>query len=75
MPICPVTKKWDFTFSPIFILRPFGEGRANFNTWDLTSAYMYMPVKFYPDPLRFSGVIPENPICSDYIVRWMHAYA
>jgi len=33
-----------------------------------------MPVKFYPDLLRFSGVIREKPILSNYILC-CHAYA
>ena len=27
-----------------------------------------MSVKFYPDPLRFGGVIRGKPILSDYII-------
>jgi len=27
-----------------------------------------MPVKFYPDPLSFAGVIREKPILSKYII-------
>jgi len=46
------------------ILRPFGPRHPSFNTFDL-----HTPTKFYPDLLRFAGVIPENPICSDY-KRW-----
>jgi len=34
---------------------------------------LHMPVKFYPNSLRFAWVIPENPIHSDYIVCCMHA--
>jgi len=33
-----------------------------------------MPVKFYPDPLRFAGVIREKPILSKYILHG-HAFA
>jgi len=29
-----------------------------------------MPVKFYPDPLRFAGVIREEPILSEYILHF-----
>jgi len=32
-----------------------------------------MHVNFYPDSLRFAGVIPKNPICSYYIVRCLYA--
>jgi len=47
----------------------------HFNTWDLSTAYVYMPVKFCQDPLRFAGgVIREKPILSKYILR-SHAYA
>jgi len=42
------------------ILRPFSPGRKNLNRWDLSSAYM--PLKFYPDPSRFAGVIREKLI-------------
>ena len=52
MPICPVTKKCDFTvvyslqnthFSPPFCARLTQEpGRQTFNTWDLSSAYIWL---------------------------------
>jgi len=28
---------------------------------------LHIPVKFYPDPLQFAGVIREKPILSKYI--------
>jgi len=33
-----------------------------------------MPAKFYLDKLRFAGVTPENPICSDYIPACVHMH-
>ena len=48
------------TFSTA-ILHPFGLGHQNFNTWDLTFR-LHMPVKLYPDLLRFARVICEKPI-------------
>jgi len=30
-----------------------------------------MPIKFYPDPLKFAGVIREKPILSKYAVMHM----
>jgi len=35
---------------------------------------LHKPVKFYPDPLRFAGVIREKPIFSKCILR-CHAFA
>jgi len=52
------------------LLHPFGPGCQDFNKWDLS----LMPVKFYLDPLTFTGVIREKPILSKYISR-CHAYA
>ena len=56
MPICVVTKKNEL-LHPLqnmhlfaAILRPFGPERQNFNTWNLSSAWVW-PVKFYLDPL------------------------
>jgi len=40
------------------ILRPFGPWPKNFNTLDLSSAYI--PVKFCPDPLMFAGDIRDK---------------
>jgi len=46
MVICPVTKKSKFIVplrnTHLFsaVLHPFGRGRQNFNTWDISSAYI-----------------------------------
>jgi len=66
--LCPVTKKCDFivpvtkpcTFFAA-ILRSFGPVRQNFKNL----AYEFglnVFVQFYPDPLRFAGVIRKTPI-------------
>ena len=66
MPICPVTKKCKFIghskkLPPsTAIFRPFGPGRQNFNTRFYVG--LHKPVKFYPDALRFAGVIREKHI-------------
>jgi len=54
------------------ILRAFGPGRQNFNTRFYVG--LHKPEKFYPDALRFAGVIREKPIFSKYILR-RHAFA
>jgi len=59
MPICPVIEKNEF--SSLYSLQkraPFrrhfcGTGRQNFKT--RFEFGLHMPVKFYPDPLRFAG--------------------
>jgi len=75
MPICPVTKKCEFTvlyllkkhapfhhhFVPLCPRAPrFCHVRFEFG--------LHAPVKFYPDPLRFVGIICEKPITSKYIL-------
>jgi len=71
MLICPFTKKCKFIVPgtknshpshPYFA--PLWPRAQNFNTWDLTSEHT--PVKFYPNPLRFAGVI-RHIIPSRYI--------
>jgi len=47
------------------ILRSFGLRRQNFNT--RFEVGQHMPVKFYPEPLRFAGVICEKLILSKII--------
>jgi len=65
MPICPVTKENKFTVA-ITKNTHLGQGRQNFNT--RFEFGLHMPVKFYPDPLRFAGVIHEKPILSKYML-------
>jgi len=55
------------TFSVLFCALS-AQAAKNFNTWDLSSTYI-MPVKFYPDLLRFARVIREKPILS---IWWFH---
>ena len=71
MPICPNTMKSEFivpvTETPHLVaavLRPFDPGRQNFNT--RFEFGLYTPLKFYPDPLRFAGVIRKKSILSKY---------
>jgi len=78
MPICPNTMKSEFivpvTETPhlvAVVLRPFDPWRQNFNT--RFEFGLYTPLKFYPDPLRFAGVIRKKSILSKYILR-CHAY-
>jgi len=77
MPICAVTKKCEFIgpvgkklASPSFYA-PLTQGakvRFEFG--------LHTPVKFYPDSLRYVGVIREQPILSKYILcSCCHAYA
>ena len=79
MPICPVTKKCEFIVTKKTLTlfhRLFCTTLAQdvkILTQDLSSAYI-MPVKFYPDPLRFAGVIRKKLILSKYILR-CHAFA
>jgi len=79
MPICPVTKKCDFI---VFLTKNTHILRRHFaSIWPTAPIVQHVkfvfglhtPVKFYPDPLRFVGVISENPICSDYVVGCLHA--
>jgi len=79
MPICPVTKKCEFIvtkktltlFHRLFCAALAQD--AKILTQDFSLAYI-MPVKFYPDPLRFARVIRKKLILRKYIFR-CHAFA
>jgi len=66
MQICPVIKKKQLDLYPLqkntyfspAILRPFG-------LWPKAPNILFQfGLKFYPDPLRFAGVIREKPTLS-----------